>query len=120
MAVRGIRGATRLSADDPAEMSEAVIDLLSAIIERNDLRHDDLVSILFTSTPDLVSAFPATSAREIGLADVPLLCAQEIDVAGALPRVIRILVHAETELPRARISHIYQRGAESLREDLAH
>ena len=116
MATRAIRGATRLTADDPAEMAEAVVELVSAMLERNELATDDLISVIFTATPDLVSMFPAAAARGLGLGDVPLLCAQEIDVAGALTRV---LLHAELDRPRAEVVHVYLRGAEVLRQDLA-
>ncbi|MFN8147011.1 MAG: chorismate mutase [Candidatus Nanopelagicales bacterium] len=119
MAVRAIRGATRLSADDPVEMSEAVVELVTAMLERNDVDRADLISALFTATPDLVSMFPAAAARGLGLGDVPLICAQEIDVAGALTRVVRVMAHVETDLPRAEIAHVYLRGAEVLRQDLA-
>lgn len=118
MATRAIRGATRLTADDPVEMSEATVELVTAMLERNALDRDDLISVIFTATPDLVSMFPAAAARGVGLGDVPLLCAQEIDVAGALPRVVRILMHAELEGPRSGIAHVYLRGAEVLRQDL--
>jgi chorismate mutase len=119
VATRAIRGATRLTADDPAEMAEAVVELVSAMLERNDLATDDLISVIFTATPDLVSMFPAAAARGLGLGDVPLLCAQEIDVAGALSRVVRVLLHAELDRPRAEVVHVYLRGAEVLRQDLA-
>ncbi len=119
MAVRAIRGATRLSADDPVEMSEAVVELVTAMLERNDVDRADLISALFTATPDLVSMFPAAAARGLGLGDVPLICAQEIDVAGALTRVVRVMAHVETDRPRAEIAHVYLRGAEVLRQDLA-
>ena len=119
MAVRAIRGATRLSADDPVEMSEAVVELVTAMLERNDVDRADLISALFTATPDLVSMFPAAAARGLGLGDVPLMCAQEIDVAGALTRVVRVMAHVETGRPRADIAHVYLRGAEVLRQDLA-
>lgn len=119
MATRAIRGATRLSADDPVEMTEAVVELVSAMLERNGIDREALISVIFTATPDLVSLFPAAAARELGLGDVPLLCAQEIDVAGALTRVVRVLAHAELERPRAEVAHVYLRGAELLRQDLA-
>ena len=114
MAIRAIRGATTLTADDAREMSEAVVELVTAMMQRN-----DLISILFTATPDLHSAFPAASARDLGLVDVPLICAQELDVTGALPRVVRVLMHTETPLARADVHHVYLRGAEVLRQDLA-
>jgi chorismate mutase len=119
VAVRGIRGATRLTADDAAEQAEAVVELVTALLDRNGLTPDDLVSVIFTCTPDLHAAFPAASARTLGLGSVPLLCAQEMDVEGALPRVVRVLVHAETDTPRDQVVHVYLRGAEVLRRDLA-
>ncbi len=119
MSIRAVRGATCLTADNAAEMSEAVQELVRVMLERNDLTGDELVSIIFTATPDLVSAFPATAARGLGLGDVPLVCAQEIDVAGALPRVVRIMAHIESSKSRSEINHVYLRGAEVLRQDLA-
>ena len=119
VALRAFRGATRLTADDPAEMTEAVEELVSTLLERNGLTVDDLVSMIFTATPDLVCMFPAAAARGLGLGDVPLICAQEIAVPGALARVVRVMAHAETALERREISHVYLRGAEVLRQDLA-
>jgi chorismate mutase len=118
MTLRGIRGATCLAANDAAEMREAVGELLHAVMDRNELTADDIVSIILTGTPDLTCAFPAAGARDFGLVDVPLLCAQEMNVDGALERVVRILVHADTDMPRAEIQHVYLRGAEVLRQDL--
>jgi chorismate mutase len=117
--VRAIRGATQLTADDPAEMAEAVQELLSAMLGRNGIDSDALVSIILTATPDLHSTFPATAARGLGLGDVPLLSAQELDVPGALPRVVRAMAHAEMEQARREVKHVYLRGAEVLRQDLA-
>ena len=119
MAVRAIRGATQLSADDRDEMSDAVVELLGLILERNAITVDDVISVIFTATPDLVCAFPAASARGIGFGDVPLICASEIPVAGALPNVIRVMMHVAMDLPRRDVQHIYLRGAEALRQDLA-
>ncbi len=119
MAVRAVRGATHLSADDADEMREAVVELVSAMLERNGLSTDDLISVLFTATPDLVSAFPAAAARALDIGGVPLMCAQEIDVTGAMQRVVRVMAHVESELPRADVTHVYLRGAEALRTDLA-
>ncbi len=118
MTLRGLRGATHLSADDAAEMNEAVVELVSAMLERNGLAVDDVISVIFTSTPDLISAFPAAAARDLGFHEVPLLCASEIDVGGALPRVVRVLMHADLDMPRSEIQHVYLRGAETLRQDL--
>ena len=100
-------------------MLASVAELISAILERNALGVDDLISIVFTATPDLHCEFPAVGARDIGITDVPLLCAQEIDVAGAMPRVIRILAHAETDRSKSAIQHVYLRGAVALRKDIA-
>jgi chorismate mutase len=100
-------------------MLMSVAELISAILERNSLSVDDLISIVFTATPDLHCEFPAVGARDIGITDVPLLCAQEIDVAGAMPRVIRILAHAQTDRSKSEIQHVYLRGAVALRKDIA-
>lgn len=119
MPVRAIRGATQLAADDPAEMQEAVQELISTMLVRNGIDSDALVSIILTATPDLRSTFPATAARGLGLGDVPLLSAQELDIPGALPRVVRAMAHAEMEQSRGEVKHVYLRGAEVLRQDLA-
>lgn len=116
--MRGIRGATCLQRDDAAEMAEAVAELLGEMLTRNRVRSDDVVSVILTCTPDLTSAFPAAGARAFGLTDIPLMCAQEMDVRGALERVVRILAHVETATPRSQIQHVYLRGAEVLRQDL--
>ena len=89
------------------------------MLDRNDLSVDDLISIIFTATPDIHSAFPAAAARGLGLGHIPLLCAAEIDVHGALPRVIRVMMHATTSKSLNEISHVYLRGAVALRQDLA-
>lgn len=119
MAIRALRGATALTADDADQMREAVVELLTEMLARNSLGTDDLISLLFTATPDLHSLFPAAAARTLGLGDVPLLCAQELDVVGAMPRVIRIMAHAELDVPRGQVVHCYLRGTESLRVDLS-
>jgi chorismate mutase len=118
MTVRAIRGATCLHADDATEMFEAVAELMGQMLERNSIDSEDVISLFLTSTPDLVCAFPAAGVRAFGLSDVPLLCAQEIDVAGALPRVVRIMAHVSSDLPKSDINHVYLRGAEVLRADL--
>lgn len=117
--VRAFRGATQLSADTKEEMRSAVVELLKEILSVNSLGHEDLISILFTATPDIQSDFPAAGVREFGLVDLPLICAQELDIKGALPRTIRLLIHANSSLSRAQISHVYLRGAAVLRPDLA-
>lgn len=116
--VAALRGATTCSSDDPEAICEATVELLTELLSRNGVESDDLVSIIFTSTPDLRADFPASAARKLGLHDVPLLCAAEIDVAGALERCIRILIHLETVRPRADLKHVYLHGATSLRSDL--
>jgi chorismate mutase len=100
-------------------MAAAVGELVTAILARNQIATEDLISIVFTATPDLVSSFPATAARSLGLGEVPLLCAQELAVRGALPRVVRVMVTTETARSRADLVHVYLRGAEVLRQDLA-
>ena len=119
MPVRALRGATRLQADDPAEMTSAVEELVWQMLSRNGLGSESLISMIFTSTPDLVCMFPAAAARGLGLGDVPLICAQEIAVPGALSQVVRVLAHIEDDRPRSELVHVYLRGAEVLRQDLA-
>lgn len=116
--MRAIRGAVRLQRDDPDEMREAVSELLTTMLARNSVTTDEVISVLLTSTPDLVSAFPAMAARDCGFSDVPLLCAQEIDVQGALARVVRVMMHVDSDLPRSQVEHVYLRGAQALRPDL--
>ena len=108
-----------MGANDSAMIGEGSKELLSAILKANSLAIEDVISVFLTSTPDLTAAFPASAAREIGFASVPLLCAQEIDVDGALPRTIRVMVTANTDKARGEIQHIYLRGATALRLDLA-
>ena len=119
MAVRAIRGATQVDVDDREEILAATRELVSTVMERNALDHDDVISILFTATPDLTSEFPALSARELGMGDVPLICATEIGVPHALPRVLRLMAHVETPKSRADVQHVYLRGAVALRRDIA-
>lgn len=116
--VRAVRGATTVAADEPAQIRAAVTELLEHLLDENDIVPDDLISAMFTATPDLVSEFPAHSARLLGWTDIPLLCAQELPVVGALPRCIRVLVHAETRRTRSAIRHVYLREAILLRADL--
>lgn len=119
MSVRAIRGATHLEHDDAQEMSSAVVELLLEMLHRNHVDNDALISIIFTATPDLHAAFPAAFARDMGLTDVPLMCAQELAVAEAMPRVIRIMMHVNTEVSRADIVHPYLRGTNALRSNTA-
>ena len=119
MAVRAIRGATQLEVDDRDHLLDRVSELVTAILADNGLHSDDLISIVFTATADLRSEFPAYAARQLGLVDLPLLCARELDVPGAMPRVIRLLAHAETPLSRPEVTHVYLHGAAGLRRDLS-
>ena len=116
--VRAFRGATQLSTDTKAEMRQAVVELLQEVLKANSISNDDLISILFTATPDLQSDFPAAGVRELGLVYLHLICAQELDVKGSLPRTIRLLVHANSSLTRSEVTHKYLRGAVVLRPDL--
>ena len=118
LAVRALRGATTVDADTPEQVTERTCALLEAMLARNGVDHDDLISIVFTATPDVVSMFPATAARTLGLGDVPLLCAAEINVTGSTPRCIRVLVHLTTERSRRELHHVYLEGARGLRDDL--
>lgn len=118
MKVRGARGAIRVQRDDAETVLSATARCLGTLLERNGVDHDDLVSVLFTVTDDLRSAFPAEAARRMGLGDVPLMCAREIPVEGAMPMVIRMLAHFHSDLDRERIVHVYLDGAEALRDDL--
>jgi len=116
--VRAVRGATTVTADQPALIREAVHEMLDALLDDNDLAPVDIISAVFTATPDLVSEFPAHAARLYGWTDIPLLCAQELPVHGALPRCLRVMVHAETPRARHEIRHVYLRDAVLLRSDL--
>ena len=114
----GLRGATTVDADDHEAIVAATAELLSLMLERNTVEHDDLVSLVFTATPDLTSEFPAAAARRIGISDVPLLCASEIDVRGAIGGCVRVLIHLYTERDRSALRHVYLGRARQLRTDL--
>ena len=116
--VRGLRGATTVDADTAAQVTERSQELMREIMARNDLVEDDIVSVLFTATPDVTSIFPATAIREIGFGAVPLLCAAEIAVPGAMPLCIRVLLHVHTTRSRDEMHHVYLHGAQVLRDDL--
>lgn len=117
-AVRGIRGAITVERDDAALLLDATERLLRAIVAENDIRSDDVASALFTLTPDLVSQFPAAAARRMGWTLVPLLNFTEIAVPDGLPRVIRVLLHVNTDKRQDEIVHVYLDGARVLRPDL--
>ena len=119
MAVRAVRGATQLDEDSREHMLDRVAELVADVMMANDLAVDDFISIIFTATSDLVSEFPAYAARQLGFSDVPLVCARELEVEGSMPRVVRLMAHVETDLPRAEVTHVYLHGAANLRRDLA-
>jgi chorismate mutase len=115
--VRAVRGAIQVDVDGREEILDATTELLEEVLARNELSPEDLISVVFTATPDLRAEFPAYAARQMGITDVPLLCAAEIDVPGSMPRVLRLLAHVETSLSRHDLRHVYLRGAAQLRTD---
>jgi chorismate mutase len=117
--VRAIRGATQIVEDSIEQIESATVELMLEILRQNDLATSDLISVIFTATPDIHANFPAAAARLVGLGEVPLICAQELDVANALPLVIRAMVHCNTSRPQSEIKHVYLHGAKVLRKDLA-
>lgn len=119
MAVRGIRGATSVEQDAPEEILAATRELLNELLKANSIHEfDEVVSAIFTTSPDLTSTFPAEAARAIGMKQVPLLCASEIAVPSSLPRCIRVLLHVNTDRKQSEITHVYLREAKKLRPDM--
>ena len=118
MMVRGIRGATTVESNSREEILDATKELLASIIEANEIEHDHVASIIFTTTVDLNAEFPAVAAREEGWTDVALQCMHDMNVPGSLARCVRILMHVNTERSNADLQHIYLRGARRLRTDL--
>jgi chorismate mutase len=119
MAIRGIRGATTVPADEPDLILEATRELLEAILRANkNMKPEEVGSALFTVTDDLASTFPAQAARQMGWSLVPMMCAREIPVPGSLPHTIRVLVHWNTDMPQNEVTHVYLRDAVKLRPDL--
>lgn len=119
MSVRAVRGATQIEVDEREHLLERVQELVREVMEANGLDVDDFISILFTATDDLHAEFPAYAARGLGFTDVPLMCARELQIEGAMPRVVRLMAHVETELTRADVTHVYLHGAAALRRDLS-
>ena len=117
-AVRALRGATTIAEDDEPHVYERVITLLETMCDRNGVAHDDIISILFTATNDIHSVFPAAAARQMGLGDVPLICAQELTINGGTERCVRVMMHLTTNRSRADLQHVYLEGAIGLRDDL--
>ncbi|MEX2556402.1 MAG: chorismate mutase [Actinomycetota bacterium] len=116
--VRALRGAITLDTDARDQVIERTAHLIKTMLERNAVSKSDLISIVFTATDDIRSEFPAAAAREIGISDIPLLCARELDVEGAVGRCIRVLMHLYTEKEPATLRHVYLEGAVPLRTDL--
>lgn len=117
--LRGIRGATTVAKDEPELILDATEELLRAMLEQNDIHDFEVIAaIFFTTTPDLVSTFPAEAARRLGMTMVPLLCNQEIPVPNRLPRVIRVMMQVNTAKSQADMKHVYLREAVGLRPDL--
>lgn len=119
MAIRAIRGATQVEKNTREHILEMTAELVTEVMSRNALTTDDVISVLFTATPDLTAEFPAVAARKVGFDDVPLLCASEIDIPWTLPRIIRLMAHVATDRPRSEVRHVYLHGASALRLDLA-
>ncbi|MDA8196276.1 MAG: chorismate mutase [Actinomycetota bacterium] len=118
MSTKGLRGATTLEEDSREEIIVKTKELLGAMIERNGLDKDDFVTLIFTATSDVHGAFPAAAAREMGFGDVPLICAQELEIVDSTPLCIRILALIDTDKARSELRHIYLHGAKGLRDDL--
>ncbi len=118
MSVRAVRGATQLVTDSREEMLDRVAEMVTEVMSVNDLGVEDFISVIFTATSDLVAEFPAYAARQLGFGEVPLLCARELEIAGSMPRVVRMLAHVESDVPRSEITHVYLHGAAALRTDL--
>jgi chorismate mutase len=118
MAVRALRGATTLDVDTPDHVRERVKALMAALYDRNDLDNDQVISVVVTATGDVTSFHPSTAVREFGLDDVAIIGAQELAVAGTLPRCVRLLLHVETNRSRAELRHVFLEGAVVLRPDL--
>lgn len=117
-AVRALRGATRVDADTREQVTNRVQELVTAMLDRNGVVNEDLISIVITATDDIHSMFPAEAARACGLGDVPLLCAQELDIEGKPGLCIRVLMHLNTDRPRSELHHVYLEGTGVLRDDL--
>jgi chorismate mutase len=119
LGIRAIRGATQVDANDRAAILDSTAELVTAVMDRNKLITDDVISVIFSATADLDAEFPALAARLIGFQDVPMLCCAEVGVPGSMPRVVRLMMHVQTPASRAGVQHIYLRGAAALRLDIA-
>ena len=119
MTVRAVRGAVQVEGNVRPAILDGTSELVTEVMARNRLTTDEVISVIFTATADLDAEFPALAARQLGFGEIPLLCCTEIDVPGSMPRVVRLLMHVETDLPRTEIQHVYLRGAAALRLDIA-
>jgi chorismate mutase len=119
VAVRAVRGAVQVGANERAEILEGTAELVTEVMSRNQLSTDQVISVIFSATDDLDAEFPALAARKLGFQEVPLFCCREISVPTAMPRVVRLMMHVETELTRPQVQHVYLRGAAALRLDIA-
>lgn len=119
MAVRGLRGATTVEQNVATEILAATRELLQELLSANGITtYEEIVSAVFTTTPDVNAVFPAEAARSLGMSQVPLLCASEIAVPNSMPRCIRILLHVNTDQPQSAMKHVYLREAKRLRPDM--
>jgi chorismate mutase len=116
--LQALRGAITCNENTKQEIEEKTQRLVKELLARNELEHEDLVSVIFTATDDLTAEFPAAAARGVGLGDIPLLCARELAIDDGKPMCIRVLVHCYTERPRDELHHVYLEGARTLRDDL--
>jgi chorismate mutase len=114
----GLRGAITLDANTRDEVDAKTQRLVKEMLARNDIEHDDIVSIIFTATEDITAEFPATAARALGLGDIPLLCARELNIDHGMPLCVRVLMHVSTDRARRQLHHVYLDGARALRDDL--
>jgi chorismate mutase len=119
MACRGVRGATTIDTNTPEAILRGTLELLALMIRQNDIRQDDVASVIFTTTPDLDAEFPALAARQLGWLNVALMCWHELAVPGSLGRCIRILIHWNTEKTADEVVHVYIKDAARLRPDLS-
>lgn len=118
MRLQALRGAITCEENTKSEIDEKTQRLMKELLTRNELEHEDLVSIIFTATEDLTAEFPATAARALGLGDVPLLCTRELAVDHGMPMVVRVLIHCYSQRDRDELHHVYLEGARGLRDDL--
>jgi chorismate mutase len=119
VAVRAVRGAIQVQANDRQAILDGTSELVTEVMGRNELTPDEVISVIFTATPDLTAEFPALAARRLGFQEVPLLCCTEIDVPAAMPRIVRLLMHVDRDMTRSAVQHVYLRGATALRLDIA-